>query len=402
MHESQPQHQATGAMLLVVCAGMVGALNIGKVPSTLPALQQSFGMSLVEASFLVSMFQAAGMLLGLFGGVLADRFGARRVMSAGLMVLALASAVGALSASAAILLVSRALESAGFLLTVLPGPALLRRVVEVRRFSYALGWWGSYMPAGTSLGLALTPWLTGFGGWQLAWWATASAAALMSGLVWRSLPADPPSHAVQVRVLALARNTICTPGPWLLAACFGLYAGQFISVFGFLPTVYQQAGIAPTLAGLLTALGVLVNVLGNVGAGVLMQRGISRTLVMSVTSGVMAVCAVMIFSDSLAFGLRYTAVLMFSTVGGLIPGTLFTTAPRFAPYPGAVSTTTGLMQQGSSIGQFFAPPLVAAVATMSGGWQGGGLMIAAIAVLNTGVAVAVGRLDRALEMRRTR
>ena len=64
----------------VLAAAMVVSANAGKLPPALPALRAEFGLDLVAASLLVSFFQLAGMLLGLFGGMLADRFGPRRVM----------------------------------------------------------------------------------------------------------------------------------------------------------------------------------------------------------------------------------------------------------------------------------------------------------------------------------
>eukprot|EP01041_Mallomonas_annulata_P015044 gene15044-31914_t len=66
---------------------------------------------------------------------------------------------------------------------------------------------------------------------------------------------------------------------------------------------------------------------------------------------------------------QYLAVLVFSGVGGLIPGTLFGLAVVLAPGEDAVSTTVGWMQQLSALGQFIGPPLVAWVATQAGGWQ---------------------------------
>ena len=397
--DRRSERVAAVRLAVVLLAGIVAALNIGKLPPALPALQQSFGMSLVQASFLVSVFQVAGMSLGLFSGVLADRFGPRFVMAIGLGILAVASAAGALATAPGALLATRALESAGFILAVLPGPALLRRVLAFDRMSMALGYWGSYMPTGTAIGLAATPWLMGAGGWQLAWWLASLAAVATLVLVVRVLPQDPPQHAVQVRVFALARDTVRVPGPWLLAGCFGLYAGQFIAVFGFLPTAYQSAGIAATTAGVLTAVGVAVNMIGNVASGSLLQRGASRTLLLAGTSLVMAVCAVPAFAAEVPFAIRYAAVLVFSAVGGLIPGTLFTTAPRFSPYPGAVSTTTGLMQQGSTIGQFIAPPLAAAVASAVGGWHRTWWVLSAFALANVAVAFFIGRLDRRVEAR---
>jgi hypothetical protein len=76
---------------------------------------------------------------------------------------------------------------------------------------------------------------------------------------------------------------------------------------------------------------------------------------------------------------RYAGVLMFSMVGGLIPGTLFSLAVRLAPGDANVSSTVGWMQQWSAIGQFAGPPLVAWTATHAGGWQWSGAVTGAFA-----------------------
>ena len=67
--------------------------------------------------------------------------------------------------------------------------------------------------------------------------------------------------------------------------------------------------------------------------------------------------------------LRYVAVLAFSMIGGLIPGTLFATAVRLAPTEHTVAATVGWVQQWSAFGQFSGPPIVAWVASRAGGWH---------------------------------
>ena len=385
------------AAAAIYLAGFTASLNVGKLPPSLPVLQQAFEMTLVQASFLVSAFQVAGMSFGLFGGILADRYGARRVMATGLALLALASAGGAFSTQAAALLLLRALESAGFILTVLPGPVLLRRVVPPERMSLVLGIWGSYMPGGMVVALLLTPGLLQAGGWQWAWLLPALAVSLALAWLLLCVPADGSHPAARVRVAQLARDTLAAPGPWLLALAFGLYAGQWMVVFSFLPTIYQAAGISPTAAASLSALGVAFNLVGNIASGALLQRGLSRQSLLSTATVTMGAGAWVAFGSGLPFAWQYLAVLAFSCVGGLIPGTLFTTAPRFAPHPGAVSTTTGLMQQGSNIGQFVTPPLVAAVASASAGWHHTWWVTSALAGANLAVAILIGRLDRRVE-----
>ncbi len=398
---SDPEHNSGGAVAVacVIFAGVAAALNIGKLPPALPVLQDSLGMTLVQASFLVSAFQSAGMCFGLFGGVLADRFGARRAMAFGLAVLLLAGAAGAMASSVAALLALRALESAGFILTVLPGPALLRRVVAPRQMSLALGFWGTYMPTGMSIALVLTPWLIALHDWQLAWWFAAAGAAVALTLLLRVLPPDLPREHAEPRALRYALDTIRSRAPWLLAVAFALYAGQFIAVFSFLPTIYQQAGVAATLAGSLTAFGVAVNLGGNIVAGLLLHRGFTRRALVAGASLAMAVFVVLAFDPRVPFAARYVAIVAFSAFGGLIPGTLFATAPRFAPYPGAVSSATGLMMQGSGFGQFVSPPLVAWVASTAGGWHLTGWVVGVFALANVLVAMMIGREDRRVGVR---
>jgi len=378
----------------VLTAAIVVSLNVGKLPPALPALRAEFGLDLVAASLLVSFFQLAGMLLGLFGGMLADRFGPRRVMRVGLVVAAAGSMLGALAPSMAVLLASRAVESAGFILAVLPGPALLARGVPPGRLRGVMGAWSAYMPVGMALALALSPLAYESVGWRAVWWAVALASLAMAALLGRVVAPDPAGRAPH-GALSLVRDTLRSPRPWVLAVAFGCYASQWMGVFSFLPTLYTEAAVPLALAGTLTAIGVAVNVIGNLSSGVLLQRGVPRPVLIAVAAVSMIVGAWLCFGSDAPFAVRYAGVLLFSAVGGLIPGTLFASTPAYAPHPRAVATTTGLMQQGSTLGQFLSPPLIAAVHAASGGWQHTWWATGALALGDLAMAWLVLRFDRA-------
>ncbi len=51
--------------VLVILAGVCAALHVGKLPPALPVLRDALGVSLLQAGFLLSMVQLAGMSLGL-------------------------------------------------------------------------------------------------------------------------------------------------------------------------------------------------------------------------------------------------------------------------------------------------------------------------------------------------
>jgi MFS family permease len=358
--------------LVVVLAGVSAALHIGKLPPALPVLREALQISLVQAGFLLSLVQLAGMGLGLAVGLAGESLGLKRCMAAGLVLLGVASIAGGFAQDAAGLLVLRALEGFGFLLAVTPGPSLIRRVAAPGELDAKLGLWGAYMPLGTAMALLAGPWLLPLLGWPGWWWLVAALSLAMALWLWRALPPDPPVPA-QGRAAwrDRLRRTLCSPAPWLLGASFAVYSGQWLAVVGFLPTIYAQAQVGPALAGALTALVAAVNMLGNIAAGRWLRRGVQPRTLLTIGFGAMALGGLLAFLPALdaGFAARTGAVVLFSMVGGLVPATLFALCVRLAPGPDTVSTTVGWMQQCSAMGQLLGPPLVGWIARQAGGWH---------------------------------
>nr|WP_295525418.1 MFS transporter [uncultured Pseudacidovorax sp.] len=368
------------AAFFVVAGGVSAAIHLGKLPPALPELQGELGLSLVQAGFLLSVLQFAGMGFGLLAGVLADGLGARRCMLIGLGLLtgasALAGAWGERGIGFGPMLALRVVEGAGFLLAVMPGPALVRRLAAPGTEKAALGWWGAYMPLGVSLALLAGPVFLHVGGWT-GWWQGAAlvSAMAMLGLVY-AVPAD-GGRAASVGAGWSARlgMTLREPGAWLVAGAFCVYAAQWMAVIGFLPTIYASAGIPAGWTALLTAVAAAVNIVGNVTGGRLLQRGHAPQRLLMCGFLVMASMAALAFAQlgsgdqawTLPVPVRYLAVCVFSLAGGMVPATLFLLAGRVVPQ--AASTTVGLMQQASSLGQFLAPPVVGWLAQRVGGWH---------------------------------
>jgi CP family cyanate transporter-like MFS transporter len=391
--------------LLVVLGGISAALHVGKLPPALPVLRDALGVTLLQAGFLLSLVQLAGMTLGLPVGLAADSLGLKRTMVGGLVILSAASLLGGWAHEPQTLMLLRAIEGLGFLLAAMPAPSLIRRLVDPTRMSTTLGLWGAYMPFGTALALLCGPLVIVLLGWQGWWWLLGAASSLMALWLWLALPSDDAhphvrSSAAQgwfERLLV----TLASPGPWLVALSFAVYSSQWLAVIGFLPSMYAQAGLSAALAGPATALAAAVNMGGNIASGRLLQHGLRPQRLLYLGFAAMGVGGVIAFAPildgidaRLATALRYSAVLMFSLVGGLIPGTLFSLAVRLAPGERTISTTVGWMQQWSAFGQFAGPPLVAWVATRAGGWQWSWVVTGSCAVAGLALAGCIGGLLR--------
>jgi len=388
--------------VVVMLAGITAALHIGKLPPAIPVLQAELDVSLVQAGFLLSLVQLAGMLGGALIGVLADSAGLRRSILTGLGILTLSSVLGGFANSATELLLLRAGEGFGFLLVTLSGPGLIRQLVAPDKLSLRLGWWGCYMGFGTGTGLLAGPWLMQAFGWQGWWWLIAAVTLGMLAWVVRTVPADQRADNPRTgsplsglrTLLGRLRLTLSRPGPWLVALIFAAYSGQWLSVIGFLPSIYIQAGLEGGVVGILTALAAVSNVVGNAAAGRLLQAGVGPRQLLYTGFAVMSLTTWTAFSSVTADlpWLRYAAVLVFSAVSGVIPGVLFSLAVRLAPDSSVVSTAVGWMLQLSALGQFVTPPLIGALAVWAGGWQLTWLATGAMSLLGVLLVTRVGRL----------
>src|SRR5215218_2303055 len=97
----------TGAALFMV------VLDNLIVASTLPAIQRSLGASLGSLEWVLNAYILAFAVLMLTAAALGERYGRRRVFTAGVVLFTVSSAAGALAPSAGTLIAARAIEGIG-------------------------------------------------------------------------------------------------------------------------------------------------------------------------------------------------------------------------------------------------------------------------------------------------
>ena len=385
-------------------AGVCAALHVWKLPPALPELQRQLGMTLVESGFLLSLVQVGGMTLGVLVGLVAEKIGLRRCVLAGLTLLAASSAVGPLFDSKLALLLSRGIEGLGFLMVVMPAPGMIRRMVEPAYLSRLLGLWGAYVPLATILALVFGSWLLSVASWQVLWWVLALLTAVIGGVLYSKVPSDAvyrvvgsddPTASKAPRALALVRQTLTSKNVWLVTLCAMVYASQWMAVVGFLPSIYVAEGFSGTTAGLMAALVGGSNALGSLGGGRLVHRGFQPHNLIITAFVTMSFCTIIAFGVGAPSWLQLTMALIFSAVGGLVPGNMFFLALQMSPSREATSTSVGLLQQCLSFGQFIGPPIVAWVATLAGNWHMTWVVSVVLSAFGVFMALNLGKAMRA-------
>ena len=127
--------------------GVAVAMNVGKVPVSLPRLREEFGLSLVQAGWVSSTLTTLAVLSALGVGLLVARLGAMRMVLGGLLGQRHRLDRRPPGHRFAGLVASRISEGAGFLVVAWRGCGLIS-AAATRRPALLPGHLGSYMPAG--------------------------------------------------------------------------------------------------------------------------------------------------------------------------------------------------------------------------------------------------------------
>ncbi len=384
---SVTRQRADAAWIVVVLAGVTAAMHIWKLPTAIPVIQHELGMSLVQAGVLLGVVQVAGMAGGLAVSLLAEMIGARRCLLIGLWLLIAGSLIGGFADSAVVLMACRALEGAGFLLTTVVAPGLIRTNTPLARVNMAVGFWSAYQGFATFTGLVASALILQATNWHVWWWLMAALTLVPIPLVLKFVPQDPPrdGSGLPAATRRIGR-TVRSPKPWIAGVVFGCYTVQWMAVVGFLPTIYHQNGVTGIWAGILSAVVGGLNAVGAIGTAPLLQRGVPPRMLLIPTFILMGTTTVLTFGVDWSavpggMAIQFACVAVFSMVGAVIPSTLTRMAVDLAPPDGSTPAAMGLMQQIFNVGNFTGPAIVAWLATVTGGWQSTWWMTCTFALL---------------------
>ncbi len=359
--------------LWIILAGYLAALNVGKLSPIIPILQQELALTFTQAALSLSLVQGAGMLFALSIGVFSEKVGLKRCFVSGIIILGISSLAGFFVENVISLYLFRFGEGIGFLTISICAPAILKRISSPQTLNFKLGLWSSYMGVGVSLAVLTLPIFLEWFTWQQIW-AILGLVCLFTALMIQffvKLEQNFSNSKTQsAHFFDILKVTITHPPVICLALIFACYTSQWITLVGFLPSLYVSEQIALKTAGMLVAVVVIANLVGTFSAGTLLQRGIKPTLLLNFGFISMLITSFMVFASKtwLGFEWQYLSAILFSLLGGLIPTTVFAITLNYAPQANAVAASVGLVIQISAFAQFIIPPLSAYLVSASQQW----------------------------------
>ncbi len=157
------------------------------VTTALPVIRRELHASISQLEWTVNAYTLTFAVLLLTGAALGDRFGRRRMFVLGLLLFTGASALAALSTSANVLDIARALQGVGGAIVMPLTLTILSAAVPAERRGLALGIWGGIGGLAIALGPLVGGAIVSGVSWNWIFWLNVPIGLALAPLAYRQL-----------------------------------------------------------------------------------------------------------------------------------------------------------------------------------------------------------------------
>jgi predicted MFS family arabinose efflux permease len=268
---STAQVLTCGAIIVTLSMGIRHGFGLWLLPIT-----QAQGWTRENFAFAIAIQNLAWGFSGIFAGMLADRFGAARVIMGGSVLYALGLSGMAYTTTPLTFALSTGvligMAQAGTTYAVIYG--VIGRNVSAEKRSWAMGVAAAAGSFGQFLMVPTEGFLISSLGWQEALLALAGASLLMIPMAQGLREPDlASSHAAkQQSIWQALQEAFKYPSFQLLMAGYFVCGFQVVFIGVHMPSYLKDKGLSPQVASYALALIGLFNVFGTYAAGVLGQR----------------------------------------------------------------------------------------------------------------------------------
>ncbi|MGE5128693.1 MAG: MFS transporter [Sphingomonadaceae bacterium] len=365
------------------------------------AFQSEFDASRADVSLVFSVSAFLWFTLGAPGGMLADRFGPRRVALAGVACMVAALGLASVARSVDLLYVTYSVGlGIGIGLTYVPSVGAVQPWFLANR-AFASGLAVAGIGAGNFLVPLAATWLIGLVGWRTAYQVLAAVVLLLAGAAALAIDDDPARHGAR-GATRTDRATLpgATLGQALRTKAFWLlyFSSMLVCVGLFVPMVHlasyaQDAGYSEAQGVALVSLIGLGSLLGRFTIGGVADRlgRVPSFAVMYVGLGAMLIVWWLTTS--------YWLLVAFALLFGAFYGGFVALAPTLIMDlygPRAVSGIIGLLYTAPGVGTLVGPPLAGAAYDAWGSYAAPILAASALSFAGAGLVLVLMRHVRAV------
>jgi predicted MFS family arabinose efflux permease len=299
-----------------------------------------------------------------------DRLGARRVLMLGALIGIAANLIYLASPTLRFIQVARLLEGFAIVHIYTAGPALLMATTEGNTRTRAMTLWSTYAPIGTATGLALGGLFAESADWRSTFLLHGILFAVAGGLcVFQPKAGAAPAGAsatMSERLRDLGAAFV-SPKLLLLGLAFFLLISMGLGANVTFPTHLAVVhDISVQASSSMVAGTTLAMVLGSLGAGLLLPRGVKPAAMLTALSVASFVAGALCFYPDVSLAGRSVTLFAWFVLTGACMATMLAMLPMVAQ-AGRQGSAAALINFAGAVATFLNPPLWLAISA-TGEW----------------------------------
>ncbi len=372
------------------------------LPATLVPVMEELELSNTQGGILAGAVPAVYIPLALVTGLVADRIGSRRTLTAALAIIGTAQLLRATAETFPAMLLWTLLLGVGATGITFGLPKLVAELFEPERAgtmsSVYLVW--SYVGTATAFGIG-RPFLQPFlGGWRALFlvtgavvvgyavlWGAFGALTRRRGLATPLGTGDPPAFtpgSIREDVTAVVAHKEMR----LLVVVGSMYLFLLHGLQGWLVTLLEVRGVPPETAGIVASLLVVGQIIGVLGVPPLAER-FDRRKEAVVACGVVVAIASAALVGTVGLWAILPVALVGLAAGGLSPLVRALPVELAGIGPRLAATAVGLVFAVGEIGGFLGPVLVGVLRDATGTFTAGLALFAVCGLVIVAAGVAM-------------
>ncbi|WP_434510780.1 MFS transporter [Desulfitobacterium sp. AusDCA] len=372
--EKDIQKNSTGRAwlitIVVILAGIISSAGKYKLAGTMTTIIPALGITKADGGWLMSICSVMGIVLALPAGGIMVKTGPKKLGLVALGCGLIGNVIGSLSNGFSLLLFSRLIEGISIGLIGVVAPTIIAAWFPSEKRGLPMAIWSLWIGLGLLFILNATNYILPPFGWHGVWWFSTLLFlvitvlfALIVKMPESTGSASEKANAPKVPLSAGMKS----PSTWAVAMVMLVLGFSVGTVQTYTPAYIQEAlKVTKEVANTYTSVFALGNIFGGIAMGFVLNKVKNRSLVLLVSTILVAI--VMAF----AFEFSLNSALIFMLVTGIIyqmvPASIFAVAPETASSPQTVGIAMGIIIIGQNVGAFFGPPKVGAL-VQAGGWH---------------------------------
>lgn len=261
-------------------ARLTMAFQFQSIGALSPLIIEEHGVGLADVGLLIGLYLAPGVIVAIPGGAIAARFGDKRIVGLGMVMMLLGGLMVSVLPGWEVLMIGRLLAGAGGVILNIVMTKMLVDWFIGREISTAMAIFVNSWPVGIALALLILPLSAASGGLALVWWVIS--ALIGAGLVLFVLLYRAPEGAVAV-IASVQLTKLPVYALITASLVWALYNTALAMVFSFGPTLLNEKGWSLANAGTAISAFMIVFSVALPLGGILADRTGRRDLIILIS-----------------------------------------------------------------------------------------------------------------------